>query len=163
MRIEACYFIIYYIYTVLCLLEVWLVTSPCRICSFSWLADATGSRFCWYQTGITSVTSTNLNMQYNQYNISVGQFLWLSEVLKKSRNTLYKMADPRWPLFGNHDVIPTHMISSLPIVNLKGNTLGHTSYLPGFIDITLLLSELLREGGIHPSIMPYNATETKKV
>ena len=56
--------------------------------------------------------------------------LVVSEVLGKYRY-------PRWPLFGNQNVIPREFASSLSVVDLKGNIFERATY-PLSIIVTAL-------------------------
>ena len=46
-----------------------------------------------------------------------------------------KVADPRWPLFCNCEVIPQHMTSSRPISDLKGKVFGNTIILSSQLQV----------------------------
>ena len=48
------------------------------------------------------------------------------------------MADPRWPSFGNDDIITRYMTSSPPIADLKENIFRHAIYSPSLIVIAFI-------------------------
>ena len=56
--------------------------------------------------------------------------------------------DPRWPPFGDHDVITMCVMSSFPIAVLKGNIFGRTIYPLSLIVLVFILAKLwYRLGG----------------
>ena len=51
-----------------------------------------------------------------------------------------KTADPRWPPFGNHQVITRHMTSLLLVMDRKGNVFQRAIYPPSLIVIVYILA-----------------------
>ena len=52
------------------------------------------------------------------------------------------MADPRWPPFGNHDLLRRDMTSLRSVTDLKGDIVGRNIYRQSLTVISFILPKL---------------------